>query len=235
MGFGGGGIGGGGDGGVSPDQAFDSILFDVALQDAILERGAAGRVDVNATPSGGGDGALQADSFVGRDDGAAASPIFRGQDANTGFYFPNSGGEVSLSQQGTDVWLVDAAGGVFRNGNKHYGWFYNQLTSPAGTVLNKNSHLATIHTNDGAAALAPYTLPNLINRDIGTFYWFVVTDADGIEIAADGTDLMRVLGTNSTATTGRVTSTTVGDTILMAAVSTTQWVALVVNGTWSVT
>jgi len=90
-----------------------------------------------------------------------------------------------------------------------------------------------IFTNEGATALNAHELPAAAP---GITYTFVVQDADGIQVRAAAGDTIRI-GANESATNGIISSTTVGEAVILVAINTTQWFAVsVINAAnWTVT
>ncbi len=84
-----------------------------------------------------------------------------------------------------------------------------------GVILGEKNH----HTLPLAAA-------NL-------FFWFVCNHTDGIRIVANTGDTIRV-GSAVTKAVGYIESTVVGSTVMLVAVTATEWVAIQFSGTWVV-
>lgn len=104
-----------------------------------------------------------------------------------------------------------------------------QAASPysvSATTDNRN-----VFTNEGASSLVTFNLPTASsNLD----YTFVVQDADGIRVVANTGDTIRIAGSVS-ASAGRIDSTTIGSSIRLVAINATEFIAVAVSGTWSVT
>ena len=83
-----------------------------------------------------------------------------------------------------------------------------------------------VYSNEGATALAVFTLPAAV---VGMHFSFLVQDADGIQITAVGDDTIRTAGT-VTGAAGNISSTTIGDVIQLVCINATEWV--MVSGTW---
>ena len=103
-----------------------------------------------------------------------------------------------------------------------------QTTTPkALTAIQTNS----IWTNEGASAEINFTLPNAGG---GNVFTFIVANVNGIKVTAAAGDTIRILG-NVSAAAGTIEAATVGDTLTIAAINATEWVATASHGTWTVT
>ncbi len=89
----------------------------------------------------------------------------------------------------------------------------------------------TVFTNEGATGEAYLNLPSAA---AGLTYTFCVQDADGLRIVADTGDTIRLSSTVS-ASAGYAESTTIGSTVTLTAINSTEWIGMSINGTWSVT
>lgn len=89
----------------------------------------------------------------------------------------------------------------------------------------------TAYTNEGAAAQVNFNLPTAAAN---LEYTFVVQDTDGIQITAATGDTIRVAGSVS-ATAGTAAATTIGNVLRLLAINATEWIAVSVIGTWTVT
>jgi hypothetical protein len=98
----------------------------------------------------------------------------------------------------------------------------------AYTVLYSESD--AVYTNEGAAASVNFTLPS---ATVDATYTFFVQDADGIQITAAAGDTIRVGTAAPTATGGNITSTTIGSSIVLVAINSTEWISIAVTGTWT--
>jgi hypothetical protein len=65
-------------------------------------------------------------------------------------------------------------------------------------------------------------------------FTFIVANVNGIKVTAAAGDTIRILG-NVSAAAGTIEAATVGDTLTIAAINTTEWVATASHGTWTVT
>lgn len=89
----------------------------------------------------------------------------------------------------------------------------------------------SIYSNEGAAAITPFILPAAA---ASLNYAFIVQDADGIRVTAAAGDTIRVAGDVSISG-GKIENTAIGSTVKLTAINTTEWVAAVGAGTWTVT
>lgn len=103
-------------------------------------------------------------------------------------------------------------------------------TVPAGQALTA-SDTETTFVNTGATAISVFTLPLPV---AGYEYSFIAQDADGVRVTATAAATIRD-GASVSATGGKVESTTVGSAITLKAISTTEWMVVSKNGTWTVT
>lgn len=97
------------------------------------------------------------------------------------------------------------------------------------TVLVTDSD--TVFTNEGATAGVNFTLPTAVSDYT---YTFIVQDADGITVTANTGDTIRLAGSVSAAA-GNISSTTIGSAVILVCINTTEWVAISIVGTWTVT
>lgn len=91
--------------------------------------------------------------------------------------------------------------------------------------------LGVIFTNVGATARVDASLPA---AETGRELSFYVRDADGFRIIAASGDTIRVGGSVSVAA-GRIDSATIGSFVRLKCIDATEWVAMNVEGTWTVT
>jgi len=105
----------------------------------------------------------------------------------------------------------------------------NTAVAASANVLTAGES-GKLFTNEGVGALNCHTLPTAV---AGYNYTFVVQDANGIKVTAAAADTIRVGGVVSKAA-GYVTSTTVGDSLTIASINATEWVATSIIGTWTV-
>jgi hypothetical protein len=97
-------------------------------------------------------------------------------------------------------------------------------TSPSEITDNR-----IIYTNQGSLSQVTVNLPT---ASIGLEYEFIVQDANGFTITAASGDTIRQAGSVSTAG-GTASSTTVGDTIRLVAINSSEWITIASQGTWS--
>lgn len=145
-------------------------------------------------------------------------------------------GAASLSIVGNIAQTTSAsttgAGTVVMEGFKRRVYTY---TGGAGnaTVLTESQSGAVI-LNTGATAETYQTLPTLTAASqLGVVYTLVIDDSDGARFTAGSGDtitLSSVVG----ASAGNVRSTTVGSSITLVAVSTSQWLGIAATGVWQV-
>lgn len=84
------------------------------------------------------------------------------------------------------------------------------------------AHNETVTTNEGVTSKPTYTLYTAIK---GLCVSFVVQDSDGLRVQAAAGDTIRIAGTASAAA-GYIESTTIGDSVTLVAINTTEWVAI---------
>jgi hypothetical protein len=101
----------------------------------------------------------------------------------------------------------------------------------AANVSPATSDSRTAYTNEGATAEVNFNLPSAA---AGLEYTFIVQDADGIQVTAASGDTIRVAGSVS-ASGGTAEATTIGNVLKLIAINATEWVAISVIGTWTVT
>jgi hypothetical protein len=89
-----------------------------------------------------------------------------------------------------------------------------------------------VFSNEGAAALVPFTLENLQFDITGSIYDFYVQNAFGIEIRAFAGDTIRV-GTAVTPAGGKITCLVPGGFVRLQSLNLIEWVATGVIGTWT--
>lgn len=96
--------------GVGPDPSFDSISFDRANEDVVIERSSSNILNVSKSVGGGGD-AIVRSSGVRVADGSAANPSVAFKSSpDTGFFAENSA-NIALSLDGTTRFNFFYAGG----------------------------------------------------------------------------------------------------------------------------
>ncbi|USQ97229.1 sialate O-acetylesterase [Caulobacter sp. RL271] len=103
------------------------------------------------------------------------------------------------------------------------------LPKPSASTLLA-SQAGSVITNEGATAISAQTLPA---ASAGLTYTAVVQDGDGIRLVAGSGNTIRI-GASVSAVAGNIQATTIGNTVTLAAINSTEWVATAVNGTWTV-
>jgi hypothetical protein len=88
-----------------------------------------------------------------------------------------------------------------------------------------------IFTNEGATGENHY---DLLPASSGLTYTFIIQNANGIQVNADTGDTIRIAGSVS-ATGGLIAAATVGNTVTLVAINSTEWFAIESHGTWTVT
>jgi hypothetical protein len=86
--------------------------------------------------------------------------------------------------------------------------------------------------NTGAAGEVDFTLPASANVVAGQRYMFTVVAAQTVKIVAN-TGQTITIGNSSSSSAGSATNATFGSTIVIEAISTTQWIAISSTGTWT--
>ncbi|HLY12575.1 MAG TPA: hypothetical protein VKW04_24945 [Planctomycetota bacterium] len=114
----------------------------------------------------------------------------------------------------------------------------NALHGTTFTVVAKTSNYSVLYTdnrqiftNTAAAGAVIFTLPTPV---VGYDYTFVITTAQTLEVLAAGSAKIQMVGTLS-GTNGNTQAATVGNTVRLVAVSSSLWLAIAVNGTWTTT
>jgi hypothetical protein len=85
-----------------------------------------------------------------------------------------------------------------------------------------------VFTNEGATGPVTFVLPT---ANVGATFTFYVQDANGVVIQAPPSQTVRV-GTLVTAPGGSVSSVTVGSSVTLVVINTSEWVAIAFVGTW---
>jgi hypothetical protein len=148
------------------------------------------------------------------------------------------GGNLEMQGDYDLIPLTDGHGDVGtasrRFNSIHAKYTYLEVPVSAQTAANVSptaSDSRTAYTNEGASAEVNFNLPDAVP---GLEYTFIVQDADGIQITAAAGDTIRIAGTVS-ASGGTAEATTIGNVIKLMAINTTEWIAVSVVGTWTVT
>lgn len=89
------------------------------------------------------------------------------------------------------------------------------------------------YTNTGAAGQVVFTLPAAtLANEVGLEYFFTVTAAQNLRVAAAGTDTIQIAGQAATAGGGNVNCATIAGTLRITCTSTGKWTAHA-GGTWT--
>lgn len=89
----------------------------------------------------------------------------------------------------------------------------------------------TLYTNTGAAGTVIFTLPTAA---VGLRYTFIVNAVQSLQVTAGASTTIR-LGATVSAAAGNMANNALGSSVTLVAVSTTQWMATAIVGTWTVT
>jgi len=166
-----------------------------------------------------------------------AGNAIAGADA-TGFYVTSSkllgASSGVVGTNAIDTSLSRNAAGIWQFGTSSAnasGSFLGliTLTVQASTPLSVSTGVSyTTYTNEGAGAQIVFNLPAAA---AGLNYRFIVQNANGIQVKANGTNTIRLASAVSTAG-GTATSTTIGSSITLVAINATEWMAREIVGTW---
>jgi len=88
-----------------------------------------------------------------------------------------------------------------------------------------------VYTNEGATSSVTFNLPSAAAN---LTYTFIVQDTDGLSVVANTGDTIRIAGSVS-ASAGNISNTTIGSSVALVAINATEWIAISVIGTWTVT
>lgn len=134
-----------------------------------------------------------------------------------------------LTSGGVTVPLrVDTDGKLVVAGN--VAWYSTLSAKTADYTVTATDAQAKVFHNTGAAGTVIFTLPTAA---AGLRVTFIVTAAQILRIFTGTTDTIRVAASASTATTGYVQASTIGNAITLVCIGT-QWVAESYVGTWTV-
>lgn len=134
-----------------------------------------------------------------------------------------------LTSGGVTVPLrVDTDGKLVVAGN--VAWYSTLSAKTADYTVTATDAQAKVFHNTGAAGTVIFTLPT---ASAGLRVTFIVTAAQILNIKTGTTDTIRVAASVSTATTGSVQASTIGNTLTLVCIGT-QWVAESYVGTWTV-
>jgi hypothetical protein len=171
--------------------------------------------------------------------------------ATTGDIFTNTADQLRFGVGGAINWLLDGSGHLIPNADNTYDFgrastlrvrnvFVAGYISVGVQCLTKTSspynvpvsEQRTEYDNNGAGGQVIFNLPA---SAVGLVYTFVVVTAQNIRIAGNGTDVIRVAGSVSTATTGHIDNATVGGVIRLSCHVAGTWIASYQEGTWTLT
>lgn len=134
-----------------------------------------------------------------------------------------------LTSGGVTVPLrVDTDGKLVVAGN--VAWYSTLSAKAADYTVTATDAQAKVFHNTGAAGTVIFTLPT---ASAGLRVTFIVTAAQILNIKTGTTDTIRVAASVSTATTGSVQASAIGNTLTLVCIGT-QWVAESYVGTWTV-
>jgi hypothetical protein len=107
----------------------------------------------------------------------------------------------------------------------------NVSAHTTGPVAVATADARTVFTDIGSGGEIVFNLPTAV---AGLDFTFVCSDENGIQINASTGDTIRV-GTSESVTGGLAETTTRGNVLRLVAIDATQWIAVSVVGTWTVT
>jgi len=141
---------------------------------------------------------------------------------------------IVIEHAGTGSYLECTKSGVLQFGVSSSGGLRSKrymVTKSTNSTLSLGE-TGALCRNNGATSLTTLTLPA---GATGLRYGFLVYDADGYRIVGNGSERIRIAGTQSTATTGYVESLTVGN-VLWLVWSGIEWVAetVIVSTPWTI-
>jgi len=106
-------------------------------------------------------------------------------------------------------------------------WVEEQTGNDTLTDAESN----TVYTNEGAGGDITLTLPTAV---AGIQYTFIVQENNKLEVEAASGDTIRI-ATEESAAAGTIDSDLVGSTVTLVCINATEWVAVAMLGTWTVT
>jgi hypothetical protein len=127
-----------------------------------------------------------------------------------------------------NIALLQAARANVRNAPLLASAIVNHQTA---NLTVKPEQAGEVFTNEGATSKPVFTLPTPY---LGCEYTYIVQDVDGLRVTAATGCTIRIAASVSAAA-GFIESTTIGNTVTILAINSTEWVATAVNGTWTVT
>lgn len=153
---------------------------------------------------------------------AGAATITGALTAGNNFFGTNGGAIFSWAGN-----MTVATGLSGLNSSGIVGFKTSVVAESATRSLTNRTQYAV--TNEGATSKPVLTL---ISAATGDNYTFVVQDADGIRIAANTGDTIRVID-KVTAAAGYIESTTIGSVVTLVAINATEWIATSIQGVWT--
>lgn len=163
---------------------------------------------------------------------------------NFGIQCASGSDQVVVNQAHTIEFIGDGNSMIVMRGNQFYidvtyqlrcngGLLYRAGVSARSTtpITLTTADSGVVNTNEGATALNVQNLPTAV---AGLIWEGIVQDADGIQVVAAAGDTIRIAGSVS-ATAGNAQSTTIGSTLTLKAINSTEWYATSTNGSWTVT
>lgn len=161
--------------------------------------------------------------------------IIRYKVGNTGktTWKTDNSGNTEINVSNTSGVLSWANGGGATLGKVQQTGFAlsDYVSAQSGAVTIAATDTGTTFTNEGATAIHNFNLPVAA---VGLNYTFVVQDADGMTINAQGDDTIRV-GYLVSAAAGNAQSTDIGAVLKLVAINSTEWLATFASGEWGVT
>lgn len=106
------------------------------------------------------------------------------------------------------------------------------VLSKTGTFPVIGQDAGKVFTNEGATgspAARPFQLPTAVG---GLHFIFINENANNLQVEASAGDTIRV-GNSTSTTGGTATSTLTGDTLRIIAINSSEWIAMAVNGSWT--
>jgi len=206
------------------------------LQYVQLLSGNAGEAELRFQPSGGAPATIVHGATSGSNleiTGAAGfAVVFNEASADVDLRVEGNGdANLLVVDAGTDrVGIGVAAPGAKFEVN---GAIRGQMDVEAATAdpAPTAAESRKLFTNEGATGQVTMTLPSAA---AGLDFTFVTQDVDGILVTAATGDTIRVAGSVS-ASGGTASSTTIGNALRLVAINATEWVAVSVIGTWTLT
>lgn len=135
----------------------------------------------------------------------------------------NEGGELRLYDEthGWLAWAVSPANGGFHTKRR--------VKDKTANHTPYSDEARAFFTNAGASGTVVFTLDNL---PIGYDATFFIAAAQTLQVTADAGETIRS-GANVTAAAGNISANTIGNLVRLVKISSTQWVAESITGTWT--